>query len=613
MKVWQLCFIFFITILYTNSSNLINNKNQDLNEINSINTFLQTGIKVNQSYDLFINRIAKMRKKKEIIIKNIYEMTPIVGEILALANVEKINLIVNRFFITRERDLLRKYIIMWDVNSNSISQSAKVLLNLLLCNNQFNRLRCILNLLMEGLCAGEKRDFQIFKEIVITVIIDTLLKTKFYYYNDLQAKFNLIRIFNKSFKFKPINKIQFVEKMMISDKLKEILTFIIMRLKTNDEIEIEMDFVIHKTPALLANNTRLFEFKPSFPQEQTPEQKKNTLINEIEKSQKENQKILSKSEAKRILDNLKTYSDYNYNQNSFSFKEKLLLQNLEKESTYSEVDLLDPNNLEMPKSQKIKLSEIKEEMKNEYTDFLYNQTTFTMPSLEEIQPFYQIGVERRTIYPKYKKHISNLIKLNELLDEFPPNTPKGSVDVVNTPIITKKDIKTIITKQIAPGVKYSMQFKEKSNNEIKNTVQQSLQSQPPKLNKISQLPEFKDLFRFKSSLSLSSTTKEDDFADRSFQMLTMASARKSINQNKINNKPSDINEDNNSQAVKVDPNFNDNEINQHIINNSSKDIQELISNKNIKVLFPKEIHTTYQVNKKGMKNIEVNKNSKNKF
>ena len=233
MKVYQVMLIFFILYVTPCNSTLANLQD----EFDGLVNFLETNSesKVKQSYDLYLNRIMKMRRKKEIIIRKVYEISPIVGELLALSNVEKIDLIINRFFIMRERDLLKKHIIMWDADSNYLDHSSKVLLNILLCNNKFNRLRCILNLLMEGLCSGDDRSIRIFKEIVVTVIIDTLLKTNFAFFNDLKAKFNLVRIFNKPLRFKPIIKLKFIEKMKISDKLKEIMTFMIMRLKNENQ------------------------------------------------------------------------------------------------------------------------------------------------------------------------------------------------------------------------------------------------------------------------------------------------------------------------------------------------------------------------------------------
>lgn len=249
----------------SNNQENIDNDN-DLVEFNQITNFLQTKISVKQSYDLYKLRIIKLRKKKEIIVKKIFEIMPLLGEILALADVEKINLIINRFFIIRETELLAKFITMWDTNVNFTNHSAKVLLNLLLCNNRFNKLRCILNLLMEGLCKGDPRSMRIFKEIILTVIIDTIMKTNFRQFNDMQAKFNLIRVFNVGFLFSPIIKIQFLEKMLISEKLKELITFMILKLKSKEEIEILMDLNLHQPlpPMTNYNETKQDIIKPRF-------------------------------------------------------------------------------------------------------------------------------------------------------------------------------------------------------------------------------------------------------------------------------------------------------------------------------------------------------------
>jgi hypothetical protein len=639
MKVYQLLLIIFILYVTPCNSTLANLQD----EFDGIVNFLETNSesKVKQSYDLYLTRIMKMRRKKEIIIRKVYEISPIVGELLALSNVEKIDLIVNRFFIMRERDLLKKHIIMWDADSNYLDHSSKVLLNLLLCNNKFNRLRCILNLLMEGLCAGDDRSIKIFKEIVVTVIIDTVLKTNFANFNDLKAKFNLVRIFNKPLHFKPIIKIKFIEKMMISDKLKEILTFMIMRLKTNEDIEIEMDTRLHKIPTPFANNTRLFNFNPSeenIMSKFSPEEKQEVLQREIDQSLENDSKMASKSplpahrqtltrtEAKDLLEHLKSYSSYT----SMRFKEKILLENENKEQTftYSEIISLDPNTLDIPKSQKLKLSDIKEQLKNEYTDYLLNTTSSSMPQLEEVKPNYQIGLSERSIFTKYRKHIMNLIRLNELLDEFPPNTLKGSVSLIS-PNRKVLSTKTTIMKEIAPGVKVSMQFKQKDNmSEIKKESSGLFGVDVNQPNRFS-----KGKFRFKSMSSSNSfssmnlMTKDEDFAEKSFEELTGMSKPNSNNYNKPENdqqsNSNNFNDDTQTpqtpdylQPNKNNYNADDQSINQQIINHSgnSQEIKDIINksnskNSNIKILYPKEIHSQYYIKKKGTKTIEINKNS----
>ena len=186
-------------------------------------------------FDLkYILRRTKMRKKKEIIINRIFDIIPLVAEILALANVEKIKEITDYEFLRKEALLLKRYLIMWDPNCGFVDHASKLLLNIILCNNEQNQLRAYLGILMEGLCFGDDRSIKIFKEIVITLIMDTIIKTKFYYFNDLMAKNSLVKVFNKPFCFRVITKLKFIEGMMLSPEFKEKLTFIIMKLDTNN-------------------------------------------------------------------------------------------------------------------------------------------------------------------------------------------------------------------------------------------------------------------------------------------------------------------------------------------------------------------------------------------
>lgn len=739
---------------------------------------------VNQSFDLYKMRVIKMRRKKEIIVKKVFEIFPLIGEMLGLADVEKIHLIINKFFLIRETELLAKFITMWDTNVNFTHHSAKVLLNLLLCNSRFNKLRCILNLLMEGLCKGDPRSIRIFKEIVTTVIIDTIMKTNFKYFNDIQAKFNLIRLFNVGFVFSPMVKIQFLEKMLISEKLKELITFMILRLKSKEEIEILMNdnlhqpvptlinynetsilhdermspkFIglsekiikagVHKTQFvsekevedfynlenLLKDNNKLesshnnknnenynknenknykieanldFEDKDDVlslsGSERDPDydsdlfadnenqnqnlnlakeealtsktklqnsfttsttnndqkqssssirrivsQKNNLAINipALTKAQEfTNSKTLSRSEASKILANLKLECDIRENESAavFDFKKQTnkLMSNKyfsaesenkpnnlseEEQINYLETKLIVPEHLPYSEKQKIKLSEIKEQIKNEYNQMLYNMTYQPMPELEEHIPHFQVGISKRTIYPKYKKHLENLLKLNDLLDEFPISLPRGSIDVSSPK--AKEAVeppKPIVITRNVNGVNVSMQFKEKEKEKENNFIHDSIQKSEFR---------FKSLMNAKSltaSESLSniclSTTKESDFANKSFQQLanfryeaSSGKPRLPLRTNGFNNAENNFNGEN----FKNPNNFNDDsqknskeiaDITENIGYNMPE-IKNFIKNpnRNIKVMFPKEIHTTYQVTKHGMKTIEINKDSKKFF
>jgi hypothetical protein len=173
---------------------------------------------------------------------------------------------------------------------------------------------------------------------------------------------------------------------------------------------------------------------------------------------------LTREGARRILENIKSYSSFSETR----FKETLLLEHESKENSYSysNVESINPDHLDLNNTQKLKLSSIKEALKNEYTELLLNQTSIRMPQLDEIVPSYQIGIQKRNIFPKYRKHLANLIKLNELLDEYPPHNIKSILD---EPFSKKNftQIKTKISKEVAPGVSVAMQFKQTGGNKIR--------------------------------------------------------------------------------------------------------------------------------------------------
>jgi hypothetical protein len=739
----------------------------------------KSNLKSVQSYDLYKMRVKKMRRKKEIIVKKVFEILPLIGEILGIADVEKIHLIINKFFLIRESELIAKFITMWDTNVNFTHHSAKVLLNLLLCNSRFNKLRCILNLLMEGLCKGDPRSIRIFKEIVTTVIIDTILKTNFKYFNDIQAKFNLIRLLNVGFVFPPMLKIQFLEKMLISEKLKELVTFMILRLKSKEEIEIIMDNNLHSPiPTLINyNNTSIVHDERMLPKfiglseklikagvdknyqqineedieeyynlenllkenKFNPQNKKNNneykennkmqtennldfgdrddvlslsnsdhdpdydsdlledsnenlnlnlnkqaIKNNIKKDsydklngfyhavaitdQKQisnsirriipnnninnqpvnkqdftNSKTLSRSDAIQILQNIKLEFYIQENEslalnpiekpNKILSNKYLSTEKENEELIYLETKLIETQHLPYSETQKVKLSEIKDQIKNEYNQMLYNMTYQPMPELEEYTPHFQVGISKRTIYPKYKKHLENLLKLNDLLDEFPISLPRGSIDV-SSPKSKEaiEPLKPIIITKNVNGVNVSMQFKE-TENKLNNDKHKNNNKN---VNEILSDSIKNSEFRFKSLMSSKAKTglkaqtniclmtiKESDFASKSFEQIANFRYLESPRENRIPHRGNGLNrnDDNyNNPNLKNPNNFNDDtqknndnvaDITENIRNNLP-DIKNIVKNpnKNIKVIFPKEIHTTYQVTKHGMKTIEINKDSK---
>ena len=121
------------------------------------------------------------------VINRIFDLVPLLGESLALVNIDVIKNSdsVNESFLLRERNILKKYLLIWDSNVVFVEYSAKVFLDLIMCNTDANHLRYILNEMLEGVCQGDDKSMHIFKEIVYTLMIDTLFKTTYFEHKDL--------------------------------------------------------------------------------------------------------------------------------------------------------------------------------------------------------------------------------------------------------------------------------------------------------------------------------------------------------------------------------------------------------------------------------------------
>ena len=185
----------------------------------------------------YMKRQKRIYKKKEIIINRIFDLVYLLGEVLALANINIIKNpgVVNESFIRRENILLKKYLLIWESNNIFLEKSAKVLFDLIMCNTDQNNLRYLLNELMEGMCRNDDKAMKILSEIVVTLVIDTLLKTNYFQKEDLQAKYALVTVFNKKFCFKTITKIRFLDEMFLIDFVKEKIAFIILENDSNEK------------------------------------------------------------------------------------------------------------------------------------------------------------------------------------------------------------------------------------------------------------------------------------------------------------------------------------------------------------------------------------------
>jgi hypothetical protein len=188
---------------------------------------------INNFDSQFKVRHNKLLRKKNIIIGKVFELNPLIGELLGIANMENSNQKSMKMFVRRETNLVKKYILMMDDKFNDVEEAAKTLINLILCGNDENNTNYLLNELLEGLCFNENESFKIFKEIVVSVIIDSLLKQKTMERKESQIRFSLLKLLNKDFHYKSFEKIRFIQLMLMMEMLKEKLMYIVYNNENN--------------------------------------------------------------------------------------------------------------------------------------------------------------------------------------------------------------------------------------------------------------------------------------------------------------------------------------------------------------------------------------------
>lgn len=239
---------------YYNLQSTYSSNNNNLVPSNK-NLILSANLEYTNKFDkLYSERTIKIAKKKEIIINKLFNLKPIFGEILAVANSDKISL--NQTFIERETNLLKKYLLIYDANIPFIETAATNLLNLLLCDNDKNNLKYLLQELLEGLCNGDDVSIETLAEIIRTVIVDSI--GNYMSFVDLNAKVNLINTFNKVFCFTTVQKIRFVENMLLLDAVKEKVINIIWENNSNEKISEKVISTEKSIPSLIKNNKRIF-------------------------------------------------------------------------------------------------------------------------------------------------------------------------------------------------------------------------------------------------------------------------------------------------------------------------------------------------------------------
>jgi hypothetical protein len=311
--------------------------------------------------------------KNDNIIRKVYAQSPLIGEILALANINGIELIINSIFVEKEKNVLKKYLTMLEVSNINLEYTATVLLNIILTNSI---LRTNLINLIDGLYELDERNLSILTELISTVLVDSIISTRFMLYQDIKAKDELVKIFNKEYKIKSVNKLQFVQKLRLDESSRDGIIAMIMNYKTNADVE-------------------------------TAKTKSNYISNPFEGTiavRKIN--LMSREEAKQLIQDLRFKQGGKTNKDEYSLPK------------YFEYESYDLN-----KGQEVILAEVK--------SIIFNDTlidNFKMNNLEE-NGVVQIGISGRTVYSKLFSHIDSLLKLNCILNKFPFDTLPGSINV----------------------------------------------------------------------------------------------------------------------------------------------------------------------------------------
>jgi len=257
-------------------------------------------------------------------------------------------------------------------------------------------------------------------------------------------------------------------------------------------------------------------------------------------------------------------------------------------------------------NQVIKLSEYKDKLKNQYLNKLLDETFTDMPKLEEPIPYFQKGWEKRTIYPRLRKHVNNMIRINEFLDMYPTNFVRMTVIKKDLPALRKARFKE--KEQL--NMKLKQKEREQKNNHYRNHILKGINHNSGNNNEAS-FP------KFKSKLS------KDEFADLSFKILT----------DNINNQKHNVNTNENNNENKVNqsrhrmgsndiidvPSSAQDEIKNHKFGNNKEDvlnqlrqnpatkkiIDEASDKDSSNIVYVPEIHSVYKRDRPVQKTLTI--------
>jgi hypothetical protein len=543
---------------------------------------------MNKFDKLYFQRQARIKKKKEIIINKVFNHVPLLGEVLALSNQEKLSDNINTEFLKRESNLHKKYLLMYNSKIPFVAQAAHVLLDLILCNTDKNKVRFVLNEMLEGLCYGDDRSLKIFEEIVRTVLLDSLLSKPYFYFNDLQSKINLAKALNKPFCYKTITKIRFVEQMLMLDIVKEKITYIIWNNDTNRKIDLRIAETESSIPLTLPDSKRLFSYLPGKEFDNAKDINKN-YIRELEKIDKDDGND-------EVFLEIKNNSNKNLLGKDFKFKSK-------SQPGKTSEDLMDQIKTMRAKLNK-DLNIDEEEMENEIDikagDEIKENGKTMLVNIDDDREIQNLKTNMTELKNSTTPEGEDLMREFKMFEENNPN------------ILNDKKISELLStsKEMLKSIGEKFNVSEKTINSLEN--KNSTISYPKKIEE----------FKFKAVSSSASQTKkkQDDSLQQDSDNVNNYSSEdfSKLSLHQYNN-PNIYERHEDSSPKLVQPGPTPQPSQQDILEKIMKDPQTKgiiestkTTNPDNKILFPKEIHSRYEVKRQGTKQITINKDNPTK-
>jgi len=373
---------------------------------------------------------------------------------------------------------------------------------------------------------------------------------------------------------------------------------------------------VHTIPPPLATNNIAEEFPEDpnelpIPAKLTQQEKNKNMENELEASLNQSEELnlrktayrkLTEKEAKGFIDNIKLGNGFRFSQKGENPDDPdVIYSKLKKTENFTHNA---PDNFK--DAQVMKLSEYKDNLKNKLLNELIRETFTEMSVLEEPLhpdephlPFFQKGIKGRTIYPRLKKHVLNMIKINEFLDMYPINYTRMKIVHNNISALRKARFK---------------QKEDYENNKKLDALQARKNLYKMKVNDSDKL----DKSKYQDNTRPISRINENQFADLSFNLLTAEEDLNSQPNISISNnaKRQEVMPAENQPKNKISESKNSLTANQQEILNKLREdpttqslIDEASKNNNENITFSPEIHSTYLRDKPIQRTIITNQDS----